>query len=101
MTISSASVRWRHFGSVDVDNLSDTTAPGIAGFDAQNYFDLALTWEVGDHYDFRLGANNIFDKEPPVTGQAACPAGFCNGNTFSQVYDALGRYIYAGVTLEF
>ena len=96
-----ASVRWRHFGSVDVDNLSDTTAPGIAGFDAQNYFDLALTWEVGDHYDFRLGANNIFDKEPPVTGQAACPAGFCNGNTFSQVYDALGRYIYAGVTLEF
>ena len=96
-----ASVRWRHFGSVVVDNLSPTTRPGIAGFDAQNYFDLALTFEVGDHYDFRLGANNIFDREPPVTGSQACPAGFCNGNTFSQVYDALGRYLYAGVTLEF
>ncbi|PZT90630.1 MAG: TonB-dependent receptor [Citromicrobium sp.] len=96
-----ASVRWRHFGSVDVDNLSDSTPPGIAGFDAQNYFDLALTYEVGDHYNFRLGANNIFDREPPLTGSQACPAGFCNGNTYPQVYDALGRYIYAGVTLDF
>ena len=96
-----ASVRWRHFGAVDVDNLNPDTPPGIAGFDAQNYFDLALTWEIGDHYNFRFGANNIFDKEPPVTGQAACPAGFCNGNTFAQVYDALCRYLYAGVTLEF
>ncbi|PZU17954.1 MAG: TonB-dependent receptor [Citromicrobium sp.] len=96
-----ASVRWRHFGSVDVDGLSPTTAPAVRTFDAQNYFDLALTWEVGDHYNFRLGANNILDKEPPLTGGSACPAGSCNGNTFSQVYDALGRYIYAGVTLDF
>ena len=96
-----ASVRWRHFASVDVDNLSETTQPGIAGFDAQNYFDLALSFAVEDNYEFRLGANNILDRSPPVTGSQACPAGFCNGNTFSQVYDALGRYIYAGVTLEF
>ncbi|SNT17488.1 TonB-dependent receptor domain-containing protein [Sphingopyxis indica] len=96
-----ASVRWRYFGSVDVDSLSDTTQPGIAGFDAVSYFDLALTGKFGDHYDFRLGMNNVFDKEPPVTGSQACPAGFCNGNVFAQVYDALGRYIYAGVTLDF
>lgn len=96
-----ASVRWRYFGSVDVDNLSATTQPGIAGFGAVNYFDLALTMKVGDHYNFRLGANNVFDKEPPVTGSQACPAGFCNGNTFAQVYDALGRYVYAGITLDF
>jgi iron complex outermembrane recepter protein len=96
-----ASVKWRHFGSVVVDNLGPNTQPGIAGFDAVNYFDLAFTWDVGDNYDFRLGANNLFDKTPPVTGSQACPAGFCNGNTFAQVYDALGRYIYAGVTLEF
>src|SRR3546814_20083400 len=71
-----ASVRWRYFGSVDVDSLSDTTQPGIAGFDAVSYFDLALTGKFGDHYDFRLGMNNVFDKEPPVTGSQACPAGF-------------------------
>jgi outer membrane receptor protein involved in Fe transport len=96
-----ASVRWRHFGAVDFDSLSATTQPGIAGFDAVNYFDLALTFSAGDNYNFRLGANNLLDKAPPVTGSQACPAGFCNGNTFAQVYDALGRYIYAGVTLDF
>jgi len=112
-----ASVRWRYFGSVTLDaidsnpNLSDSSnsgpapggvaRPGSAGFDAQSYFDVAFTWAIGDHYEFRLGANNVLDKEPPLTGQQSCPAGFCNGNTFSQVYDALGRYIYAGATLEF
>lgn len=112
-----ASVRWRYFGSVTLDavdpnpNLSDSSSsgpapggvarPGSAGFDAQSYFDVAFTWAVGDHYEFRLGANNVFDKEPPLTGSQSCPAGFCNGNTFSQVYDALGRYLYAGATLEF
>ena len=92
-----ASVRWRYFDPVDLDG----GRPGASHFDAQNYFDLALTWEIGDHYNFRLGANNILDREPPITGSQACPAGFCNGNTFAQVYDALGRYIYAGVTLDF
>lgn len=96
-----ASLRWRYFDSVDVDNLSATTQPGIAGFDSVNYFDLALTFEVGDHYNFRLGANNVLDKDPPLTASQACPAGFCNGNVYAQVYDSLGRYVYAGVTLEF
>ncbi|WP_369025820.1 TonB-dependent receptor [Qipengyuania sp. RANM35] len=92
-----ASVRWRYFDAVDLDG----GRPGASHFDAVSYFDLALTAEVGDHYNFRLGANNILDKTPPVTGSQACPAGSCNGNVFAQVYDALGRYIYAGVTLEF
>ena len=112
-----ASVLWRHYGPVTLDaleqntNLNNTSGsgpapggtarPGSAGFGAQNYFDLALTFEAGESYIFRLGANNIFDKSPPLTGSQSCPAGFCNGNTFSQVYDALGRYIYAGVTLDF
>lgn len=92
-----ASVRWRYFDPVAVDGGN----PGSSRFDAQNYFDLALTFDVGDNYSFRLGANNVFDREPPVTGSQSCPAGACNGNTFAQVYDALGRYLYAGVTLDF
>lgn len=112
-----ASLRWRHIGSVSLDavednpNLRDTSnagpapggvaRPGLAKFKAVNYFDLALTMKVGDHYNFRLGANNLFDKEPPTTGSQACPAGPCNGNVFAQTYDALGRYVYAGVTLDF
>ena len=57
--------------------------------------DLALTARVADRYNFRLGANNILDKEPPVTGLGL------NGNTFPQVYDSLGRYVFAGLTVDF
>ena len=112
-----ASVRWRYFAPVTLDalnsnpNLNNTSntgpapggvaRPGEARFAAQSYIDLALTWEIGDHYNFRLGANNVFDRAPPLTGSQACPAGSCNGNAFAQTYDALGRYIYAGVTLDF
>lgn len=112
-----ASVRWRYFDGVTLDalesntNLNDTSnsgpapggvaRPGLEKFGAVSYFDLALTMAIGDHYTFRLGSNNILDKAPPTTGSQACPAGPCNGNVFAQTYDALGRYIYAGVTLDF
>lgn len=92
-----ASVRWRYFSGVDLDG----GRPGASHFNAVSYFDLALTMAIGDHYNFRLGANNVLDKAPPTTGSQACPAGSCNGNVFAQTYDALGRYLYAGVTLDF
>lgn len=103
------SVRWRYFGSVDNEDgvaggpnpNAAPARPGNAGFPAVNYFDLAFTYEAGDHFDFRIGANNIFDKEPPLVGAQSCPSGPCNGNVYAAVYDAIGRYIYAGVTLEF
>jgi outer membrane receptor protein involved in Fe transport len=94
-----ASLRWRYFSGVDIDGTA--SQPELAHIGSQNYFDLALTFRMNDHYSFRLGANNLFDREPPITAAQACPAGICNGNAFSQVYDALGRYIYAGVTLDF
>ncbi len=110
------SVRWRYFGNVKIDatnpnsNLNNTAAsgpapggvarPGLAELGVQSYFDLAMTFRVNDAYTFRLGANNLLDREPPLTGSQACPGVVCNGNTFPGVYDALGRYIYAGVTLN-
>ena len=111
------SLQWRHIGKVTKDSLEDN--PSLAGgpassdgpgakIKAQNYFDLATTFTFGDHYNFRLGVNNIFDRQPPLVtsgstaaGSNACPAGPCNGNTYPAMYDALGRYLYAGVTLDF
>lgn len=101
------SVRWRYFDSVVQDrsssnpNLAGTTQPANLRIPAVSYFDLALTADVGDNFKFRLGANNLLDKTPPLTVGAACPAGPCNGNSWAQVYDSLGRYVYAGVTLDF
>ncbi len=100
-----ASVRWRYFGGSDQDtrnpDIGGTTQPANEHIDPMSYFDLALTARIGDNYNFRLGANNILDKEPPLVGSQSCPAGPCNGNTYATVYDAIGRYFYAGVTLDF
>ena len=111
--------RWRYFSGVDLDLLSPNPTLNFAGgatpttaqlnalrpadfrIPSQSYFDLTLTARIGDHYNFRLGVNNILDRDPPLVGSNACPAGICNGNAYTQVYDALGRYIFAGVTLDF
>ena len=95
--------RWRHFGSVaqDTTELGGSVQPANERIPSQNYLDMALTFRVGDHYNFRVGVNNLLDRDPPIVGTPACPAGICNGNTFAQVYDVLGRYIFAGVTLNF
>jgi outer membrane receptor protein involved in Fe transport len=110
------SLQWRMVGKVKAETLEDNETlhgdipldPGLH-IDAQHYFDLATTYRFGDHYEFRLGVNNILDNDPPlVTGGSAalggsnlCPAGPCNGNTYPGTWDALGRYIYAGVSLDF
>ena len=108
------SLQWRYLSQVKIDLSSSN--PSLAGdfslfnkkIPAQSYFDLAFTARIGDHYNFRLGANNVLDKRPPIIGSNgtsslinACFAVLCSGNTYPQVYDALGRYIYAGVTLDF
>jgi outer membrane receptor protein involved in Fe transport len=99
--------RWRYFSAVENDlnspnpALHGTPRPADARIPAQSYFDLTLTARIGDHYNLRLGVNNILDKDPPIVGANACPAGICNGNAYTQVYDALGRYIFAGISLDF
>jgi outer membrane receptor protein involved in Fe transport len=114
------SVQWRHFSGVKADTLSadcdlngdvavngscagrpgideiDGTDPGDARLSAREYFDLAFTARLAQRLNLRIGANNIFDRDAPVQGM-----GLGNGNTFPQVYDALGRYIFAGFTLDF
>jgi outer membrane receptor protein involved in Fe transport len=99
--------QWRYFSSVKNDTLSSDPdlnfAQGPFSFPAnekiksQSFFDLALTARVADRYNFRIGANNILDKEPPLVGGDVS----LNGNTFPQTYDSLGRYLFAGVTIDF
>jgi len=110
------SVQWRQIGKVKAETLSDNESlngafnydPGLR-IKAFNYIDLATTLSIGDHYNFRLGVNNLFDKQPPLVtsgnggrpGSNLCPTGPCNGNTYPATWDALGRYLYAGITLDF
>ena len=77
--------------------------PGFSDhkIDAQSFFDLSLSARLADRFNFRIGANNIFDKSPPLVSGAVAAPPFGNGNTFPQVYDALGRFLFAGVTIDF
>ena len=100
----SVSGAWRYFSKVKDDTLSSdsdlagTTNEGNAKIKAQSYFDLAFTVPVADKFTFRVGSNNLLDRAPPINGLGLGVVQ--NGNTFPQVYDALGRYIYVGVTID-
>lgn len=104
----SLSLAWRYFSHVRADTLSSDpdlngptapgSRPGNSHISAQSYFDLALTVPVADKFTLHAGVNNVLDKQPPLNGQAL-PV-IENGNTFAQVYDVLGRYIFFGVTLD-
>jgi outer membrane receptor protein involved in Fe transport len=107
--------QWRYFSAVKDDVVEDDPdmpgsassvapvpdRPGDHRLAAKSFFDLALTARIGDKLNLRLGANNIFDTEPPLASGNVVAPPFGNGNTFPQVYDALGRFMFAGVTVDF
>jgi iron complex outermembrane receptor protein len=103
------SLQWRHFNKVTLDAFDDhpqLNNPGIQYesdrvLKSRDYFDLTASWTMRDNLNFRAGVNNIFDKDPPLTGASNCPTGACSGNTWPQVYDSFGRYLFVGLTADF
>jgi outer membrane receptor protein involved in Fe transport len=109
---------WRYFSAMKLDalspqaNLSAFQATGAtvanggvsstdAAIKAFNYLDLTAAVKLADKITFRVGVNNVFDKDPPVIGGSNLPGTVGNGNTFPQVYDALGRFIFGQLTVQF
>jgi iron complex outermembrane recepter protein len=108
------SLQWRYFGSVDAEYTSSSATLTGPSYDfnrhvkSQSYFDLSFSAKFADHFKWTLGANNLLDREPPLFhsgsgafGQSNCSSTVCNGNTYPGTYDALGRYLYTGITLDF
>ncbi|MEQ3651642.1 TonB-dependent receptor [Hyphomonas sp.] len=96
---------WRYYDEVSVAQTSSQAA--LSGsfsainetLDAQNYLDLSGNWMANDTITLRAGINNITDEEPPLSSIVGTAPG--NGNTYPQVYDAFGRYVFFGATLDF
>jgi iron complex outermembrane receptor protein len=63
--------------------------------------DLSASVKLADKVTFRVGCNNVLDKDPPIIGGSNLPGTAGNGNTFPQVYDALGRFIFGQVIAQF
>ena len=97
---ASLTATWRHIGAVDLVGATQTNVNTT--LDERNYLDLFLRASVRENVGFRIGVNNVFDKNPPVSTNVGSAGGsFGNGNTFPQAYDALGRFLFAGVNVEF
>jgi outer membrane receptor protein involved in Fe transport len=71
-----------------------------ASLPAYSYFDLALSAKVQKNIAFRLGVNNLLDKDPPAVAQGLLYS-FGNGNTYPGVYDVAGRTFFIGLNAEF
>jgi len=99
---------WRHMDSVKIDASSSNAllagdyVPIQAEMGKRDYFDISGSVNLTKKITLRAGVNNVFDKDPPIgdsTGVVGAPFG--NGNTYPQVYDALGRKIFASITVQF
>ncbi len=80
------------FGNTDPDNINAT-------LDSQNYLDLSARYIAFDNITLRAGVNNLTDEDPPLSSVVGTAPG--NGNTYPQVYDALGRYVFFGAAVDF
>jgi len=106
----SISLNWRHVGKVTLaalnpaSGLLEDVSPLESEVKPQDYFDVTTLFPVKRAYVLRIGVRNVFDRAPPIVTSLnpACfsTIGGCNGNTFPQLYDPLGRYVFASVTVD-
>jgi outer membrane receptor protein involved in Fe transport len=111
-------LNWRFIGPVKVQNLSQnpllqnpvlvsgtSTVPALNGIGNQipgySYLDLGVSYQVLKQTSVRIGVNNVLDKDPPIIQEYYEGPPFVNGNTFPQVYDWGGRYLFVNVTVDF
>lgn len=91
----------RYFGEAEeyTRDANNNVIAGDTTLSATTYLDVGATWQTTENITLRAGINNLLDRQAPLVPNG--PAGSANGNTFPGPYDALGRYIFAGVTLAF
>jgi iron complex outermembrane receptor protein len=111
----SAGLTWRYFGStsntlIDPSVPPDYLGPGFvvngppldARLPAISYLDLraSYTW---NKVTIRAGIDNVLDKDPPLfdTQNSGGNSIYAESNTFSGMYDVLGRVLFLNFTVDF
>ncbi len=95
---------WRYIAAVRDSNSSSnpTQAAPFNSADAKlgsrSYIDVSLDWRIDEHLQARMGVNNLSDRDPPLAGSTALGDNG-NGNTYANVYDSLGRWMFVGLTV--
>jgi iron complex outermembrane recepter protein len=110
LTGFSTGLTWRYFGTVH-NSITNPSSPdykpsfGIPGdnvIPTISFLDVRASYSI-NKITMRVGVNNVLDKDPPIidtlndTGNSI----YGESNTFPSMYDSLGRYLYANVTIDF
>ena len=90
---------WRHLSGVD-EFANDRFGAG-----SENYLDLSVDYTptfigIGET-TLSAGVSNLMDNDPPVSGFFNNISVYGNGNTVPGMWDALGRYLFFGVSQKF
>jgi iron complex outermembrane recepter protein len=99
--------RWRHIGNTEIDAanpsplLKGKVTPAIQYTGSRDYLDLVGSDQIFSGLLLQVGVNNVLDKDPPILPTTSLPPPFFNGNTYPQVYDTLGRFIFANLKIDF
>ncbi len=71
------------------------------------YSDASARYQLTPKIATYVGVRNLFDRQPPQVDQnyqqtgAGVATGVTGTNTVPDVYDAIGRYVYAGIHVQF
>lgn len=102
------SLTWRYIDRLKNDLLDsnpqltgDLDTQRDAYLASRSYFDLNSVYRFNRNLALSVGVNNLLDKDPPIASSSSVTGSFGNGNTFPQVYDSYGRFIYANLTYRF
>jgi len=93
-----ASLLWRHLSSI---TSAVPVFPAFQKVDSYDYFDMYGSWQFMEQASVSFGIANVFEEDPPVVGNEAADTGSNSGNTFPQLYDALGRMYSVGLRFSF
>lgn len=64
------------------------------------YTDMQIRFTPGDHLEFYVGANNLFNVSPPPV-ISGLPGNTTGAETDAGTYDPIGRRFYAGARIKF
>jgi outer membrane receptor protein involved in Fe transport len=97
----SMNLRWQHMPGVRSTSASPNKPFPTGSYDL---FDLFATYKITPAYVLRAGIENLFDKQPLISGKTpgvGAPASSGAGSTYLGVYDVLGRRFYIGLKTRF
>jgi outer membrane receptor protein involved in Fe transport len=92
----------RFLSSTEDTKVDPSLDPALNRIGSYVYHDVQMRYSFPwlQRVEAYAGVDNVFDKQPPVIGQDGA-SNVTGTETAADTYDAIGRFIYAGVQVKF